>query len=326
VRKALSFLLFLYCSLLVVLPSHAGMKNNKVTVELKNEITTTAATIYLSDIAKISSNNKTLYSKLKRVVVMKKPRPGVLNVVSRSDVIGYVSQNIENAYNNIIWKGHGYVKIYAAGQKLRLDKLVNVASEYLGEVMSPIYSDYDYQVRSRLNELSVPLGDISLKPHLRSQTINRRQCVWVDVYVNNEHYQTVPVWYSVSAYKNIPIVAYDVKANSYLENEVLDLVRTDVTGMDVSMIYKHESTGTIVFNKNMKSGEKIMQADVKPVSDVMHGQVIQIESHAGNIVVSVKGVAEDDGNVGEIVSVRTINDNDAFSARVINKAVVMVGS
>lgn len=300
--------------------------HNKTIITLKEEITIASSVVYLRDIAEINGNNKVLFNMLSDVVVIRHPRPGALNVVSRSDIVSYINQKIKDAHKKISWKGKGYTRIYAVGQQIDSNMIKDVASNYLDSVMRDKYSDYEFKLKTELQDITIANGKYTLIPRMKTNRIFRRQCVWVDIEINNRNYQTIPVWYATSAFIKVPILKEDAISNSDVNVNNLEWVNVEVDSIDENIVFKPGTGSRLVFRKNIKAGEIITKNDVKQASDVMYGQIVQVTSHVGNVAVTVKAIADNDGNIGDVVNVRAMNGTGAIPARVVNKASVMVGS
>lgn len=112
---------------------------------------------------------------------------------------------------------------------------------------------------------------------------------------------------------------YKEKLNSTMfEKKIKDVSRLRGTPLvDIGEVSKFRS------NRKLNAGQILVYENLEKIPDVVSGAVLNAFSTAGNVAVSTKAFAREDGKIGETIKVRTV-DNKIFVAKIIDSLQVII--
>ena len=167
-----------------------------------------------------------------------------------------------------------------------------------------------------IDDLYVPTGKINIVPVLKDNTpLNKRMSIWVDIYVNNDHYQSIPVWFAVTV--RAPVLVMTREANKqYFANDVVDI--TAIKGRPVNEA-QIENTR---FRRELEIGDAITDVAVEKLPNVIKGAQVIVQASAGNVIVKSVAVAMKDGMPGDKIKVRKPDSQIEYVVEVIGKNLV----
>jgi flagella basal body P-ring formation protein FlgA len=149
-------------------------------------------------------------------------------------------------------------------------------------------------------------------------------CVWVDVLVAGRFYRSIPVWFSVSAYRVVSVTASALATGTILDarhftSELREISR--FTGVPAEL---PTEKGAVRLKRALQLGQVLTQDYLEPVPVVARNQDVTVRISAGGIAVEALGVALSDGKLGSMVRVRNPSTKEVFPAEVVEAGVVAV--
>ncbi len=150
----------------------------------------------------------------------------------------------------------------------------------------------------------------------------------VAVLADGEEVQSVPVMANVSFTKTVVVAARSVNSGAIISDEDVKAVQRSFTRLDeVGMSDLNAAIGQRA-KRYIPFGKMIMNRDLETVPLVKRGQVVEVHSGSGGVVVVTAAKSLSDGAYGDVIELRT-NDRgpEKFNAVVTGtgQATVLIG-
>jgi len=312
----------LVCGILTGTPVYADQKPLPITITLKSEAFVKYSKYRLSDIATISGTNEQLKKVLATMFVGKSPRIGYVDKVRNRDLLPRIERMMPNGSASIVWNGPDMCKVRTVGVVVERQKIISVAERKLNAWLDSHYKDYELHPVGNLDDLYLPKGQVNLVPELKDNTpLNKRMSVWVDMYVNNEHYQSMPVWFAVTVRAPVLVMTRkakrgDILNKQYFANDVVDIavIKGKPVGED-----QIENTR---LRKDLEIGDAVTDVAIEKLPNVVKGAQVIVQASAGNVTVKSVAVAMKDGMPGDKIKVRKPDSQIEYVVKVIGKNMV----
>lgn len=157
-----------------------------------------------------------------------------------------------------------------------------------------------------------------------SITPARHQCVWLDGSDKHGVQQSWPACFKVKAIGTVMAYAKDLSVDDVIEPDFIDYKLIDVTTLagEPAAIPMEAS---FVASSYVMSGTPLLMRDIRTRPDVLKNGAVVIISRVGHVEILAKGVAIDEGQVGDEIRVKSKVGESAFRAKVTGKDKVTIG-
>ncbi len=167
-------------------------------------------------------------------------------------------------------------------------------------------------------EVKVELGDIG------GRWPRERVGMPVQLRVDGRHVRSMTVWVELRDEREVPTYAETYPAHTpgseiQIEPAVVDMICCAGPAVDSAA----ELEGRRI-ERSVKSGAPVMQSDLEAIPDVLAQSEVAIVVRRGSVRVMTTGVALDDGELGDLVSVRPRESRVAIQSRVVAEQKVLV--
>jgi flagella basal body P-ring formation protein FlgA len=127
----------------------------------------------------------------------------------------------------------------------------------------------------------------------------------------------------VRTYAGIPVAARILTRHTIPAPEDVRVVRMETTLLQRTVV-EHEKLGTLRTKRIVQLGNILFEDLFEPVPLVLQGDHVRVNVRAGNVRLSVDGVAREDGLRGDYIFVRVPGHGDRLRARVDDARTVAV--
>ncbi|MCU7922541.1 MAG: flagellar basal body P-ring formation chaperone FlgA [Candidatus Thiodiazotropha sp. (ex Dulcina madagascariensis)] len=299
--------------------SLANNLNQSIHIELKDKVLFGGSEFRLKDIAHIKSNIKSISTDiLGEIVIGLSPRVGYSTPVRQLDVNVRVEKMFPQIGKYIKWDGPTTTILQTTGVVLDKSKYIFPAESALNNFLADNFDIYEIKQIGKLKDIYIPNGHLRIKPrNIKRSDIGKRTCVWVDLYIQEEIYQGIPVWFDVKIIENAYITRYPIK-----KWEVINLNMLINRDIDISKVEGVPITHqTVLLDKRVKvslhSNQVITEQHLEVIPLVQKNNDIVIVVYDRNVQIQVKGTALEDGEMSDLIKVRS-----KFSEQDINAIVV----
>jgi flagella basal body P-ring formation protein FlgA len=280
----------------------------------------------LGDIADIESADGNLQQRLAVLRIGQSPRMGYRLTVPRSAVEDAVGRDLPSLRHALRWTGAQRVIVHGGGQPVSGGQITEIASRKAYEVMRPAYQALELRPVIKLDDLSVPLGEVSLAARLdRVNGATKRLCVPVELSVDGQAYRIVQVWFSVRAMQKVWVAKHDRAPGEWLQQSDFVSELRDVASLTSAPVStRDQPLRTLRLRQRIEAGAVLLSTQVEARPAVLRNEPVAVKLVSGGISIETSGVALDDARVGQYVRVRNSASGEAFSGRVVDEHSVVI--
>lgn len=211
-----------------------------------------------------------------------------------------------------LWKKLNPQLVFSDGVKIHTAKefwfknLLQQISQQINshKQYSQITIDFDI---SKINaeELSPPYWD----------TTGVRQGSQILSYNTTNGKKTIPI--NVRVFRKVWVTQKSVRRSELVRSSDLELRDVEVTFRDD--FESRERVKTMAWKRSLPANTPISEKDLQQVQVVSFGQQIEVLSGDGDFSVSLQGMAQRAGSVGELISVQLAGSKKIVNAKILNQ-------
>ncbi|HSV47312.1 MAG TPA: flagella basal body P-ring formation protein FlgA [Ramlibacter sp.] len=274
--------------------SHAAapeLAPGSILIELRPDALAKAEVALLGDVASIRTSDLDAIRRLVQLPIGRAPRPGEQALVSQHDLARWVRRQVALPHERLVWAGADTVRVRAAATQVRAASVETVAREALRQWLSPRTTRFHADVVSAAPEITVPAGQVELKARpLNGDEPRSRAVVWVDVAVDGRFVRSVPVTFAVDVYREASVAPRRVEANA------------------------------LPAQQPIQAAEPVTQAqaNTRAMAAVVRGDWVQVTYRAGAVELEGRAQALQEGQLGQLVQVKTAGAAGSIAARVVD--------
>lgn len=281
------------------------------------------ATIQLKRDKSAGEKDIEMVEQLKALPVGRTPRVGYVDKVRQTEIMAIIEKEYPGLRHQIKWEGPAIVKIRSVGTTYDKDKIIGIASIGLNNWLGGRYRNYTIRPTGDYQDILLPKGDVEVVPRINEDTqLNKRMNVWVDILVNGDRYQSLPIWFSVE----VPVSAFVMnndakKGNAIIDNQVRKEV-IDIAAIGGTPVQDKDVLANKRLQKDIKAGEAITADMVEDMPHVVKDNEVIVEAQVGAVTVKAVAIATEDGKVGDRVKVRKPDTDIEYEVTVIGRNLV----
>ncbi len=341
-RRSLLTLIILVLALTAPAVVAEGVAEDKTIIQLKREILVLTRTYSLRDIADVRSTDSALLARLLAVEVGRTPLPGQITRITRHEIWARLQRQQPDIAQQLEWRGAASVQVEGGGVAYDGAALEQSAYRFLSDWLEQRYNSQSGSAsmqdsghyRSAMRQLPatiainrigkpdvlvVPLGEISYHPHIaNSQMVRKRMSVWVDIKVDNQPFQTIPVWFAVTVHMRVPVITNTVEKHQVLARENIATELHDIAGLSGTPIVDNNLIGHRT-RRRLTKGSVITGQDVELMPLVNEGEWITVFANHGPVSLAIKGRAMTEGNLSQSIMVNNPSSGESYRAWVVGK-------
>lgn len=283
-------------------------------IELKESVCLSGEEIYLKDVAKMSDNL------LNNVYLGKLPLPGKKRWLTQDYVkLKILHAKIKEADFKIT--GANEIEITTASQKLNIEEVTERAKMALLEkINSP--QRIEIEPLGTIKDIILPLGRVSYEIEVvNSQNLRNQVYIPVDIKINGTKYRTIKVGFRIHRFANVIITTRPLPRHYVLTLPDLKMEEGEVTSTNPVPLED-------VIGKRLKTAVpegKILTYDLIEIPPLIkRGDVVTIKKEDEFLSISVKGMAKEDGRLGDKIQVENTASKKIITAIVEDEETVVV--
>lgn len=313
-----SFLLALACS--TAMPSMAA----DAVIALRPEVVVSGSSFRLQDIANMNEVDPASSQRLAAIEIGVVPRPGHTERLSQQQVERAIEAHAPEWRGKFRMGGSKTVAVRGVGVAVDRQRLVRLAADAL---QAELAGRHDKVAISQVGEARAltlpPAAAFRVRPV--GGAVSRRMAVWIDIEVDGRPFAAVPVWFSVEAWKAVPVAKADLAAGSMLRAGDLVMEPRDVAQAGKVMESMPAETG-VRLRHALVRGMPVAESALEPTTAISRNQAVAVRIAAGSIVIETAGIAQANGRVGDMVKIRNPGSSEIFLATVLEPGVVSVNA
>lgn len=296
----------------------------QVSIELRPQFVARQSEVTLGDIAILHTTDLQTIQRLSALSLGRSPAVGNEAVVRRDVVSRWVRSQLGISSGNVLWAGAEETYVSTLAQTLASDRVEQAARAALREWMTARATRYVIEAQPLSADIKLPAGHVELKA--RPLPINAepspRMAVWMDIHVDGRFVRTVPVNFAVDAFRDAWVAPAAVAGGVSLTPGMIEKREVKVTGYASSRLAAPGSQpGTTAAGlrttRAIKEGEPVTTANSAPLPAIARGAWVALHLTSGVVELESRAQALQDGEVGQIVKVRSSSAASPVEARVV---------
>lgn len=289
-------------------------------VELRADVEVSGQVYLLSDIARVSGDNA---QQLEQVKIGRVPRPGSVEHLSQAQISRVIESTAPRWRGHWQWSGSNAVNIRSMGIALDGQGVLNMAQDFLYSELSS-YEKVQIKPVDGIREMKLPAA-AQLRPRPLNGKVAHRMVVWIDIEADGRPYGSIPVWFSINAWKKVPVARIDLPVGSEIKADDFVFEQRDVAA-NTKILETLPFPNGMRLRTPLTRGATIATNMLEVVPAISRNQQVAVKVNAGNIVIETSGIAQGDAHVGGTVKIKNSNDSGAFLATVVEAGVVSVNA
>lgn len=166
----------------------------------------------------------------------------------------------------------------------------------------------------------------NLRWQVRQESVlpTQHQCVWMDGYGKHGIQQSWPACFRVKAMSKVLVYGKDLAVGDVIDPALLSFATVDVTTL-VTQPAELPTHSVYIASSLLKAGTPILENDVRMRPDVLKNGPVVIVSKVGHVEILAQGHAIEEGQIGDLVRVKSKGGDAPFRATVTGKDKVTIG-
>lgn len=302
-------------SVLCIFVFSAYASAETLTLDMRNRVIVPDSNVTLADVVKQMHGNQRLVKKLSAVIIMNIGGTNQFKKINRDKLSYEIKKYTDNL--SVIFSGAANTYVKVKTQTYSIDEIISEITNEIGDEIENVSTDYSVKYVGNKREVSIPGGTVTYKYKLPDSIIQKRIPVWLDLYVNSKHYQSIPLWFNASIMVDVIVANTRIPVGKRLTNNITEIQKKDIS------VYKNRHLKVNDVNdyrikRDVLSGEVLTKALIEHLPPVYKGKKVKVISKHNNVSIIVEGLSLDDGKTGDTVRIQRTGTNRVFTAIVNN--------
>ncbi|MEW6620393.1 MAG: flagellar basal body P-ring formation chaperone FlgA [bacterium] len=281
------------------------------TIELKENVCLTGKEIFLKDIANLSNTS------VDNIYIGQAPLPAGKRYITQEYVkLKILQAKIKEEDFNLI--GATKIEITTSSQKLDVEEITKIAQEYILTNLNTTARIAIESFNIRKNVI-LPAGKVEYEientPMLKNQVY-----LPVTIKVNGTKYKTIRLGFKIHRFTNVVIAAKPLPRHHILTPVDIEIQEREITYINPAPIED-------VIGKRLKSpltqGGILTYNLIEIPPLIKRGDVVMIKKEIGALIVQAKGIAKEDGRLGDEIQVKNVDSDKIINSIVEDSRTVV---
>lgn len=294
----------------VVLQSHADLERNE---------------LRLSDLAIFRGNRRDI-EVLGSMMLPVKGKVGETVQYRRNDVAKCIAFKHPELMRGIQFDGAEQVLLTRRGEPLPVMAYTRAAKSELDEKLTQFSGTIKTELDGNYREVMIPRGRLELRTQAQINSVRSNIKVWVDIYVDGQHYTSIPVAFKVYWPQQALALTSPTKAKSSITEGMLSRVAINAAEIAGVLVTSPQQLQAKRLRHEMEAGAVVRLEDLEEMPLIASGDDIDVIAQVGGIVVQTKAVAERDGFMGQLIKTRLSKSQENLLVKVIGEGRAIVST
>jgi flagella basal body P-ring formation protein FlgA len=171
---------------------------------------------------------------------------------------------------------------------------------------------------------AVPASGVIPANAVQSNTLARRMCVWVQHRRAGRPAGSVPVWFSVQAFRSVLVTQRRRNVRESLEADDLAVEERDVAAFSAVPLALDTDLARVRMRHAVSTGHVLLKSDLEETPPVLEGQEVVVEVKQGAVAIQTRAVALREARLGERVPLQNPTSHETYTAQVVGAGRVEV--
>lgn len=294
-----------------------------VRLVLKSEAIVSTNEVRLRDVAEITVNKPSLQRSLEDLLIAPAPRVGYVEQVTRLQLNNLLKARQESAASQIEWAGASLTKIRTSAQTVAAADLSAAAVDGVRSQLGNQFPSLEIKPGAAPKDVSVPNGDLTLRIRpIDSNQLYAKIAVWVDILVNGSIYRSVVVPLYLHLDSEVLIAKRNIPEGSSAVAADFEIRKENVVGVN-GVLAKSALVGSSPrLRKAIAQGQILTSKHLVQTGAVLRGDWVKLIYIDAAISLETRALAEQNGQIGDVISLKLNNNADSITGRIVAAGVV----
>ena len=316
-----------FLSIIVLIPlcvTASYAVDNSIVLTMKERVVVENSHVKISDVVLRFKGGRELVKKIENKVILNLGNTVNYRKVNKEVIAEVIKRNVQGV--KIIFGGSLNTIVKVKTQLFTYDDVVDDIVKDISEKVSLVSNKYSINYIGNIREHTSPAGTVSFSYKLPNKLLKKRISVWTDVYVDSQHYRSLPLWFDISVIAEVPVVSKKLRPGEKISALDFVMKKRDIT-LFKEPITNINTIDNLRLKKIMNIGDVLTHSLLEEMPPIYKGQTVEVMSLSGNVSIYLKGLSLDDGVIGQLVRVQRVGTNRVFNAIVKEQGLVSaVGS
>jgi len=321
-------------TLLFFLTAGAAQESAHFSVGFKKSATVNSMNVSVGDLLdyKDDIDDPVLIRRLNEIVVTSSPRAGYVKLVRKRELLPLLEKAQPGISRRLVWIGKEEVEVSLQSTVYLSANYLSVAKNALLDALDRSFavskgnSQLEVSPVGELRDIYLPQGEVTVKAKTaENNSIKSRMCVWVDIFLQGKHYQSVPVWFRVKLVRDVLVASKDLQKGDVFGANDAVLSARDVAKLGGDTVAIVSEIEGMRLKQSIASGREIVRQNLEKMPDVIRGANVKVLAKVGAISIETVAVALEDGFVGDNIDVQNRGGDEKYKALVVGNMRVEVG-
>jgi flagella basal body P-ring formation protein FlgA len=305
-----------------LVPAEAVPKS--LTIELRNEVSVSERVYVLADVATVLGDAD-VGNQLAGVELGRAPRPGYWADLTRHEISARIERSLPGISPQITWSGAEVVRVGTVGIAQSAARIADFARKALLHRLYQRFERVDVQLINEPSDVIVPAGNLDFGASDLNEIVpTKRFALWVDLNVDGEHYQSLPVWFRITILEDVVTASRDLNRHDVVTAHDLRTATVDITRVRGSPLLDPNDVIGLRVLKPVAAGGVFVVGIAEPVPAIQEGQTVEVYTSAGRVTLRGRAIALSDGDLYDRVAVRSPSSGEPYFATVVGPGYVRV--
>ncbi len=291
-------------------------------IALRPDAVVSGSAYRLQDIADMNEADPASSQRLAAIEIGVVPRPGHTERLSQQQVERAIEAHAPEWRGKFQMGGSKTVTVRGVGVAIDQQRLVRLATDALHAELAGRYEKVEIKQIGEARALTLPPA-AQFRARPVGTALSRRMAVWIDIDVDGRAFAAVPVWFSVAAWKAVPVAKVDLAAGNVLRADDLVMALQDVAGAGKVIEQMPAAAGARLRHALIR-GMSVAESALEPTTAISRNEAVAVKMAAGGIVIETAGIAQANGRVGDMVKIKNPGSSEIFLATVLGPGMVSV--
>jgi flagella basal body P-ring formation protein FlgA len=293
----------------------------QISVNFQARATVTGPRIVLGDIAKIRSAGEQSET-IAQLPIASSPAPGKSKDLYTVSVINALRNRKEVV--GVDWQGSPNITVERRAQMISKAQLESIMGQFLQENSSKLpQAEIRLTLLHAPEELIFPEGTLSWKVTPSRGSILGSTSFSIAFAVDGQPAANCVVRGKLAALGEAVVAVNPLRKGEILSERNLRLEKRDLAGLKDPYTSMEQLLGLEVA-RTLTAGAVLDHDDIIAPAVIRSGEMVTMRAHKGPMQISTKGLAKENGRLGETIRVKNISSNKIVLCRVDRAGVVSV--
>jgi flagella basal body P-ring formation protein FlgA len=159
---------------------------------------------------------------------------------------------------------------------------------------------------------------------IHGQELSARVCVWMSLNRGGHSAGSVPVWFSVKAFRPVLVSQRSRAAHAKVGADDFTVDDRDVAMLSGIPLDVQADLAQLRVRHAIPSGHIVVRTDLEPIPPVLRGQAVNVEVRYGSVDIETVAVALREARFGESVTLQNPDSRMFYAARVVGQGRALV--